>query len=49
MTTIIPSGNCGNSPKSLFAEQFSIGQATSYRAVLDSVTDDVEWKRVDAM
>lgn len=47
MLTVIPSGDCGNSPKNQFVETFTIAMAQQDEAfLLASVTDDVTWRIV---
>lgn len=44
MTTVIPSGECGNSPKNIFVENLTIAFAKGdAEFVLSSVTDDILW------
>ncbi len=47
MTTVIPSGDCGNSPKNQFVEKVTIALATQDQAfLLESVADDILWNIV---
>ena len=47
MTKIIPSEDCGNSPKNIFVQDLTIafGKGDS-KYILESVTDDIRWNLV---
>lgn len=47
MTNVIPSENCGNSPKNLFAQDLAIALAlNNVDFLLDSVSSDIRWRIV---
>ena len=47
MTTVIPSGDCGNSPKNQFVEKVTIALATQDLAfLLDAIADNIQWNLV---